>query len=111
MIKVLKAKDLNEIYNATHQTHRLKSLTDVDYYDIVKTFGQPSIPVESGDGKVQKEWVFDYKGEIFTINDWKTYDENVTTSELLTWSLGGKSFNQEFVDELLHLLPDGAKIV
>lgn len=111
MIKVLKAKDLNEIYNATHQTHRLKSLTDVDYYDIVKTFGQPSIPVESGDGKVQKEWVFDYKGEIFTIYDWKTYDENVTTSELLTWSLGGKSFNQEFVDELLHLLPDGAKIV
>jgi len=110
MIKVLKAKDLNEIYNATHQTHRLKSLTDVDYYDLVRIFGQPSIPVESGDGKVQKEWVFDYNGEIFTIYDWKTFDEHETMTNLFTWSLGGKSFNQEFVDELLYLLPDGAKI-
>jgi|14BtaG_2_1085337.scaffolds.fasta_scaffold02965_14 hypothetical protein len=111
MIKVLKAKDLNEIYNATHQTHRLRSLTDVDYYDLVRIFGQASIPVESADGKVQKEWVFDYKGEIFTIYDWKTYDEHETMTELFTWNIGGKSFDQEFADELLHLLPAGAKIV
>ncbi len=111
MIKVLKAKDLNEIYNATHQTHRLRYLTDVDYYDLVRIFGQASIPVESGDGKVQKEWVFEYKGEIFTVYDWKTYDEQETMTNLFTWSLGGKSFNQEFADELLYLLPDGAKIV
>jgi len=92
----------------------------ITYYDLVDKFGQPTfLPEDSGDGKVNYEWVIDFEtpyGEIktFTIYDWKT--ESPEWSKLNTgtleqakewfgsrWHVGGKNYAGDFinyVDEL-----------
>ena len=47
-------------------------------------FGDPTFPETNGDGKINKEWVFERNdGEIFTVYDWKTGDSNVTDELLI----------------------------
>ena len=40
-----------------------------------------------------------YKGEVFTIYDWKTYDPEYTEYELDTWSVGGNDQSAKIVSE------------
>ena len=37
---------------------------------------------------------------VFTIYDWKTYDEHYTMNELTMWNVGGKGYAGEFIDKL-----------
>lgn len=66
-------------------------LVGVTYNDLVQTFGQPTYPNRSEDDKVQKEWVFSWKDNTYTIYDWKTYDEKYTIYQLTKWNVGAKS--------------------
>ena len=110
MYKVLKAKDHTKLYKYTDGSSKKYSLENTDYYDLIKSLGQPSIPVESGDGKAQVEWIIEFQGKYFTIYDWKTFDNDYTKQELQTWSIGGTEINDEFIDELLSSLPNYSKI-
>ena len=49
-----------------------------NYKQLTIAFGEPTFGKVSSDGKVQKEWVFirTTDNQVFTIYDWKTYDEN-----------------------------------
>ena len=47
---------------------------------------------------MQKEWVVDFDGEIYTIYDWKTYDERYTMEELTNWNVGGKTSALDFIE-------------
>jgi hypothetical protein len=74
-----------------------------NYKQLVATFGDPTFSNESGDGKVQKEWVFQRTsdGEVFTIYDWKTYNADFTTTMNSDWNVGGKSYAGDFVVDLI----------
>jgi hypothetical protein len=64
----------------------------VSYNDLIDTFGEPTFtPEDSGDGKVNYEWVFIHDGAYFTIYDWKTYDAETTRTEYTNWHVGGKA--------------------
>tara|TARA_Y100001972_G_scaffold93922_1_gene115215 strand:+ start:16 stop:372 length:357 start_codon:yes stop_codon:yes gene_type:complete len=64
----------------------------ISYKDLVDTFGEPTFtPEDSGDGKVNYEWVFIHDGNYFTIYDWKTYDAETTRNEYTNWHVGGKA--------------------
>ena len=68
------------------------------YSHLVKAFGEPTFAEPSGDGKVQKEWVFkDADGNGFTIYDWKTYDESYTLNTLAVWNVGSKVDASSFI--------------
>ena len=74
-------------------------ILDTTYQDLVSVFGEPTYPEPSGDNKVQKEWVFkDSQGNVFTIYDWKTYDENITENKLEVWHVGSRKFAGDFID-------------
>ena len=64
----------------------------ITYNDLVDTFGEPTFtPEDSGDGKVNYEWVFIFDGDYFTIYDWKTYSPETTRTEYTNWHVGGRT--------------------
>ena len=91
---------LKDLYRATTGTFKIASLEGVKYDDIVEVFGEPSITLESGDGKIQFEWVLAIGDDVFTIYDWKTFDRDYTLNKLEVWSVGGKGPNYEFCELL-----------
>ena len=78
-------------------------LIGFNYKQLVAAFGEPTFSKTSGDGKVQKEWVFKRvsDGEVFTLYDWKTYDEAFTTTMLSDWNVGGNVYAGEFVTDII----------
>ena len=74
-----------------------------NYKQLVAAFGEPTFSEGSGDGKVQKEWVFirTSDGEPFTIYDWKTYDETYTMTMNQNWNVGAKVYAGEFVTDMI----------
>jgi len=82
--------------------------SEPSYNQLVEVLGEPTYMEESGDGKTNTEWVVEYKGEVFTIYDWKLWmslKNSPNTS--YRWHIGGKgSFfkdtpsSDEFIDEL-----------
>ena len=77
-----------------------------NYKQMVAAFGEPTFPEESGDGRVQKEWVFvrNADGMVFTVYDWKTYDETYVMTMNQNWNVGSKVYAGEFVDDLISML-------
>ena len=89
------------------RTHKIGELTNVTYTDIVRVYGEPSIlhyENDKTDGKIQVEWIFQYDSKPFTIYDWKTYDLESTMESLKTWSIGGLSEDEEFINSLKNSL-------
>ncbi len=72
---------------------KVGTLHDVSYTELIEIFGTPTHNRESGDFKVQMEWVIEVndgdKVYNLRIYDWKTYDRNYTKTKLNTWSIGG----------------------
>jgi hypothetical protein len=81
-------------------------LHNTTYAQLIEAFGQPTYtPEDSGDGKVNFEWIFEFNGEIFTVYDWKTYNVQYTINELTTWNIGGKTSYVDFsnyIEEVLN---------
>ena len=86
-------KDKKQARKATHMSAFRTYLGGaVTYNDLVDTFGEPTYtPEDSGDGKVNYEWVFYFDGDYFTIYDWKTYDAETTRTQYTNWHVGGKA--------------------
>ena len=88
----------------------------ITYSDLVERLGEPTyLPEDSGDGKVNYEWVVEFETEengiqLFTIYDWKVDAEwskvNTGTIEQASewygsrWHVGGKAYAGDFVDFL-----------
>ena len=70
------------------------------YSNLVEIMGEPTFLEESGDGKIQKQWVIRDGDEIFTIYDWKTYDKEYTENILVRWNVGGKSYAGNFIEKI-----------
>ncbi len=82
----------------------LKGYIKTTYPKLIKTFGEPTYSEASGDNKVQKEWVIEYEGNIFTIYDWKTFDPEYTMNELDEFHVGGKTYAGYFIEALERLV-------
>ena len=101
--KITNEQSALKVVNGTSLKDRLIGW---NYKQLTIAFGEPTFGKVSSDGKVQKEWVFQRTsdGEVFTIYDWKTYDENYTTSMNQDWNIGGKSYAGEFVTDMIQEL-------
>ena len=65
-ITTLKADDnLRE----TTGSYKIGSLDNVHFKDLVNMLGKPTLSGESGDGKVQFEWVLEHDNRLYTIYD------------------------------------------
>ena len=84
-------------------TWKIGSLTGLFFRDLVNKLGKPSV-IGSGDDKVQVEWIMEYKDEVFTIYDWKTYDAHYTEYELTNWSIGGNAKSTLLLDDFKKLI-------
>jgi len=94
---------LDELFKFITGTYKIATLHGATYDDIVRHFGEPSIyynTMNTSDGKVHVEWVFEYRGNPFTIYDWKTFNRDYTLQELDRWSIGGNGLDNQFFDAL-----------
>lgn len=78
------------------------------YQELKKALG-PDTFDGSGDDKVQKTWVVNYKGYTYTIYDWKEYGFDVTDPvNIVNWHIGSRdtslALDLEFVEELHKLV-------
>jgi hypothetical protein len=77
----------------------------IKFADLYKTLGEPTFkPEDSGDGKVQYQWVLEWNGHVFTIYDWKTYDHEYTVNEYDRWHVGAKGYSGEFEDMVNQMI-------
>jgi len=80
------------------------------YRDLVTGLGEPTFDEPSGDDKIQVEWVCVYKGNVFTIYDWKTYDRDYTEFRLDEFNIGSKTARgyevTEFVNAVRNQIAD-----
>lgn len=77
-----------------------KGYIKATYNQLVKVLGEPTFDTPSGDDKVQKEWVVEFKGNVFTIYDWKTFDPEYTMTKLDEFNIGGFVSAIEFIEAL-----------
>jgi hypothetical protein len=85
----------------------LKGYVVATYEQLVNFLGQPTFGEESGDGKVQVEWIVKFKDDyggvnLFTIYDWKFYsrDHIIFPDTMVNWHVGGKSPAYDLIDYL-----------
>lgn len=98
--KITNKENALKLINGTSLKDRLVGF---NYKQLVVAFGEPTFSTPSGDGKIQKEWVFvrSEDNAVFTIYDWKTYDDSFTTTMNQTWNVGGKVYAGEFVSDII----------
>ena len=99
MIKVIRNEQ--EALRLMNGTFRVGEINRT-YMDLVTGLGEPTFGEESGDGKVQVEWVCKFKGNVFTIYDWKTYDRDYTEFELNEFNIGSKTARGYEVTEFVN---------
>jgi hypothetical protein len=95
----MKVLNQDEVGSKTNGSS-LKGYIYITYPRLISILGEPTYSTESGDGKVQKEWVVEYKGNIFTIYDWKTFDVEYTMNELDEFHVGGITQAYDFIEDL-----------
>ena len=95
----MKVLNQEEVGNKTNGSS-LKGNISITYTQLVSILGEPTYSTESGDSKVQKEWVVEFDGDVFTIYDWKTFDEDYTMNELDEFHVGGKTNANDFIEAL-----------
>ena len=88
MIKVIRNEQ--EALQAMNGTFRVGEINRM-YRDLVTGLGEPTFDTPSGDDKIQVEWVCKFKGNVFTIYDWKTYDREFTEWKLREFNVGSKT--------------------
>ena len=93
---------VDELDNVNLNGYKVGELNGFTYNQIKKALGKPTFkPSDSGDGKVQYEWVVLYDGKVFRVYDWKTYDKKYTKKSLTTCSIGGTSSGYWFLQTLV----------
>ncbi len=95
--------NINELDNVNLDGYKVGELNGFTYKQIKKALGKPTFkPSDSYDGKVQYEWVVLYTDKVFRIYDWKTYDKKYTKNSLTTWSVGGNTSCDWFLQTLVN---------
>jgi hypothetical protein len=88
------------IENANETGTSLQGYINATYSQLLEVLGKPTCDEPSGDDKVQLEWVIEFKGNIFTIYDWKTGSREYTENELTEFNVGGTTSAADFIQEI-----------
>jgi hypothetical protein len=88
------------IENANETGTSLQGYINATYSQLLEVLGKPTYDEPSGDDKVQLEWVIEFKGNIFTIYDWKTGSREYTENELTEFNVGGTTSAADFIQEI-----------
>ena len=99
MVKVIRNEQ--EALNLMNGTFRVGEINRT-YRDLVTGLGEPTFDTPSGDDKIQVEWVCKFKGNVFTIYDWKTYDREITEWKLREFNIGSKTARGYEVTEFVN---------
>jgi len=92
-------------YEATGTSLKGYLKTGIKFTDLYKVLGEPTFkPEDSGDGKIQYEWVLKLDGKVYTIYDWKTYDQDYTLNEYDRWHVGAKGYSGDFEDLIENMV-------
>ena len=103
-LKVLKNGD--EFYIGC--THKLASLYNVRYIDLVDALGEPTLPNKTPDNKTQVCWVLEYDNNLYTIYDYRMSDIEFVLKHNKMWSIGGrKRLPLEVEDKLINKIKKG----
>ena len=80
----------------------LKGGVMASYNQLVNALGEPTFSEPSADGKVNVEWIVRYDDEIFTVYDWKNYENNPADNpdKVINWHIGGHRSAFDFMEEL-----------
>lgn len=102
-MKAILVTDKQDALRLINGTHLVGRLTGVTFKDLVNTFGEPTfLPEDSGDGKVNFEWVFDFEEEVFTVYDWKVSEDYAKhimgRAEEIQFHVGGKTMPEKFIE-------------
>lgn len=89
-----------EMFEFSNNTHRIGTLANVTYDDLVRYLGEPTLPNPSDDNKIQVEWIFNIDGDGYTIYDYKSPSRDYTLQERTVWSIGGSQRSHEFYEWL-----------
>jgi len=101
----------------------------ITYNDMIDLFGDPTfVPEDSGDGKINFEWVVEFETEengyqLFTLYDWKTPNPEWSienTGQLdqakeffggSRWHVGGKEYAGDFIEFVESAFDSGKAFV
>ena len=98
----MKKLNIDELDNVNLSGYKVGELNGFTYKQIKKALGKPTFkPSNSDDGKVQYEWVVSYEDKVFRVYDWKTYNKEYTKNNLTTWSVGGNTSCDWFLQTLV----------
>ena len=99
----MKKLNIDELDNVSLSGYKVGELNGFTYKQIKKALGKPTFkPSNSSDGKVQYEWVVSYEDKVFRVYDWKTYNKEYTKNNLTTWSVGGNTSCDWFLQTLVN---------
>jgi len=99
----MKKLNIDELDNVSLSGYKVGELNGFTYKQIKKALGKPTFkPSNSDDGKVQYEWVVSYEDKVFRVYDWKTYNKEYTKNNLTTWSVGGNTSCDWFLQTLVN---------
>lgn len=101
--KITKQENALKLIRGTSLKDRLIGF---NYKQLMVAFGEPTFSRVSSDGKIQKQWVFvrTSDGEVFTLYDWKTNDEDYTMTMNQNWNVGSKVYAGEFVTDMISYI-------
>ena len=99
----MKKLNIDELDNVSLSGYKVGELNGFTYKQIKKALGKPTFkPSNSSDGKVQYEWVVSDEDKVFRVYDWKTYNKEYTKNNLTTWSVGGNTSCDWFLQTLVN---------
>ena len=84
-------------------------LDNVTYQDLINALGEPTFDEPSGDDKTQMTWVIEFKYNLYTLYDWKTYDREYTETGLTRWNIGSKVNAFDFIEEMETIINEERK--
>jgi hypothetical protein len=93
----------------TYGTSLAGYLDNVTYQDLINALGEPTFDEPSGDDKTQMTWVFEFRGNLYTLYDWKTYDRAYTENELTRWNIGSRVNAFDFIEEMEAIIDEKRK--
>lgn len=93
MRTLTKDEALDSAYTPSH-----KGYINCGFYTLVDILGEPTFKWYNC--PINYEWAVEYKGNIFTIYDWRCAPDTSKTESKFQWNVGGSTWAEEFIEQI-----------
>lgn len=93
MRTLTKDEAIESAYTASY-----KGYLTCSFYTLVDILGEPTFKWINT--PINYEWAVEYKGQIFTIYDWRCTPEASKISTAFKWHVGGTTWADEFIEQI-----------